>query len=241
MSKDYIVLQVRIGSTRLPGKLLLPLCGMTIFEHILRRLEKASKTSGVIVATTASTIPFINDTLKRYGAGVVVGSEEDVLSRYVTAVERYRIRNVIRATGDNPLVSIEHLDCALELHAAENADLTIFPDLPYGTGIEVIKSTALVTAGRRACDPFEREHITQYLYRHPTRFRIVRGTPETVFLRPKLRLTVDTKEDYDRMVLIYGALYRGSPVGLRCVIEYLDTAGISVDIPPGTNNGAPDE
>lgn len=233
MSKDYIVLQVRIGSTRLPGKLLFPLCGMTVFEHILRRLQKTSRTCGLVVATTDSTAPFIRDTAKRYGAGVVVGSEEDVLSRYVLAVERYEIRNVIRATGDNPLVSIEYLVRALELHRVENADLTAFPDLPYGTGIEVIKSTALVTADRRACDPLEREHITQYLYRHPTRFRIVVGTPDDAFFRRELRLTVDTKEDYDRMVRIYGALYRGSPIGLHRVIEYLDTAGIPAGDPGG--------
>ncbi|MBN2322602.1 MAG: NTP transferase domain-containing protein [Spirochaetes bacterium] len=226
MSRDYVVLQVRISSTRLPGKLLLPLCGVTIFEHILRRLKTASKTSGVVVATTAETDPFIRDTAKRYGAGVVVGSEEDVLSRYVTAVEHYRISNVVRATGDNPLVSIEYLDRALELHAAENADLTVFPDLPYGTGIEVIKSAALLTADGRACDPSEREHITKYLYNHPDLFRIVRGRPEPVFLRPELRLTIDTKEDYDRMVLVFGALYRGAPIGLGRVIEYLDTVGI---------------
>jgi len=54
----------------------------------------------------------------------------------------------------------------------------------------------------------------------------VRGRPEPVFLRPELRLTIDTKEDYDRMVLVFGALYRGAPIGLGRVIEYLDTVGI---------------
>lgn len=238
MRKDYVVLQVRIGSTRLPGKLLLPLYGKTIFEHILRRLETTSRASGLVVATTASTAPFIVDIAKRYGAEVVVGSEEDVLSRYVIAAERYGIENVVRATGDNPLVSIEYLDRALELHASENADLTVFPELPYGTGIEVIKSGALVAAGRFARDSSEREHVTRYLYKHPSRFRIVLGTPDTGFRRRELRLTVDTKEDYDSMVRIYGALYRGSPVRLRRVIEYLD--GVLSGGPAGGPEGVSD-
>ena len=223
MKKDYIVLQVRIGSTRLSGKLLLPLCGTTVFEHILRRFEAAAGACGLIVATTESTAPLIDGTVKKYGAKLVVGPEEDVLSRYIMAVERYGIEDVVRATGDNPLVSIEYLHRALALHKARRADLTVFPDLPYGTGIEVIKGSALVEAGRLTRDAYEREHITQYLYRNPDGFRITRGKPDAVLSRPSLRLTVDTREDYDRMVRIFGALYRGRPVALRRVLRYLDS------------------
>lgn len=222
MNNDYIVLQVRLGSTRLPGKLLLPLGGLTVFEHILIRLGRAMRPDGIIVATTADTAPHIESTAQRYGAGIVVGSEDDVLSRYIDAIDEYSIRNVIRATGDNPLVCIEYIDKALDLHRNEGADLTTYPILPYGTGVEVIKTDALRRVGSITCDPFEREHITQYIYRHPARFRIVLGTPHPEFQRRELHLTVDTREDYERMVKIYGMLYSGEPIPLSRVIDYLD-------------------
>jgi spore coat polysaccharide biosynthesis protein SpsF len=227
MEKDFIVLQARLGSTRLPGKLLLPLCGITVFEHILVRLGKAKGPGGVIVATTASTAPYIEKTAMRFGTPVIIGSEEDVLSRFVVAVETYGIRNVIRATGDNPLVCIEYIDKALELHRSMAADLTTYPVLPYGTGVEVIKGDALRKAARLSEDPKEREHITQYIYRRPTQFAIVLGTPRPELLRRELRLTIDTAEDYERMVRIYDALYRGGPIELTAVIEYLDRKGES--------------
>ena len=222
MKKDYIVLQVRLGSTRLPGKLLLPLCGLTIFEHILVRLSRAREPEGIIVATTASTAPHIEKIVRSYQASILIGSEDDVLSRYVAAVSKYRIRNVIRATGDNPLVCIGYIDKTLELHRSEGADLTTFPVLPYGTGVEVIRGEVLENVARLTNDRFEREHITQYIYRHPTQFRIVLGTPPPELQRRELHLTVDTKQDYDRMMQIYDALYRGEPLLLSRVIEYLD-------------------
>jgi spore coat polysaccharide biosynthesis protein SpsF len=226
MNKDYIVLQVRLESTRLPGKLLLPLCGITIFEHILMRLSRARDPDGIIVATTASTAPQIVQTAKRYGARIVIGSENDVLSRYLKAVSTYRISNVIRATGDNPLVCVEYIDKALRLHRSEGADLTTYPILPYGTGVEVIKGAIFDKLAHLTQNPFDREHVTQYIYRHPTQFRIVLGTPRPELQRRELRLTVDTSEDYKRMVEIYSALYRGDPLLLARVIEYLDRKGM---------------
>jgi spore coat polysaccharide biosynthesis protein SpsF len=222
---DAIVLQARIRSTRLPGKLLLPLCGKTIFEHILARLLAACAPDAVMVATTPSTEPRIAAAAASHGVPIHVGSEEDVLGRYAEAVSRWELRNVVRATGDNPLVSIEYIDMSLKLHRESGADLTVYPDLPYGTGVEVIRGDSLLLASASAQDPFEREHVTQYIYRHEDRFRVLRGVPEPFFCRPELRLTVDTEEDYRRMERIYGALYRGRPIGLGEVIAYLDSGG----------------
>jgi spore coat polysaccharide biosynthesis protein SpsF len=222
MDNDYIVLQVRLGSTRLPKKALLPLSGMTIFEHVLQRLSLARLPKGIIVATTKDTAPRIRYIAKRYDAPVLIGSEDDVLSRYVSCVEKWNIRNVIRATADNPLVSIEYIDRAVELHRSQNADLTIYPLLPYGTGVEVVKGKVLAGVSRLTDDPFEREHLTQYIYRHPTQYKIVRGSPEPEFRRKELRLTVDTEEDYRKMSKIYKDLYSGRPIRLIEVINHID-------------------
>ena len=225
MKGDYIVLQARLGSKRLPGKLLLPLRGASILEHILLRLKTSKEAEGIIVATTMGTAERIIDITEKHGVGIFIGSEDDVLGRYIGAVKEFRIRNVVRATADNPLVDIGYLDRALLLHRHSGADLTCFPRLPYGTGIEVIKGEVLTEIGDLTQDPFEREHITQYIYRNEDRFRIVRGTPDSDMDQPDVRLTVDTEDDYRRMKDLYENLYRGEPIRVSNALDYLHRKG----------------
>ncbi len=219
---NFIVLQVRLNSRRLPRKLLYELRGKTIFEHILIRLLQAKLPSGVIVATTEDTLPHIKGITDRYPIEVIIGPEDDVLKRYALAVEKYEIDNVIRATGDNPLVSIEYIDKTLELHLKSGADLTTYIGLPYGTGVEAVKGEAILKAGNEAVDPFEREHITQYIYRNKDLFKVVKAEPEDKLKRPDLRLTVDTIDDYRMMEKIYKNLWKDRPISLIDVIDFLD-------------------
>ncbi len=223
MGDISIVLQARIGSTRLPRKLLLPLSGVSIFEQILRRLILAKVPDRVIVATTDNSASLIQKIADKYGIPLFIGSEEDVLARFVDTIHTFDISTVVRATADNPLVSIDYIDRTLLLHSEQCADITLYPQLPYGTGIEVIESKVLEKVHRITQDPFEREHITQYIYRHEQNFAIFRGTPEKKFQRPDISLTVDTIEDYRYMCDIYDALYRGAPIPLEDVIAYLDS------------------
>jgi spore coat polysaccharide biosynthesis protein SpsF len=227
--KDCIVLQARLNSTRLPGKLLLPLAGKTMFEHILLRLARARVPDGVIVATEPSTEPYIRAAAERHGAAVLVGSEEDVLGRFVQAVRAHGLRNVVRATADNPLVSVEYIDRTLLLHHETGSDLTAYPELPYGTGVEAVKGEALERASAASRDPFEREHVTQHIYRHEGEFSVTRGVPEAAFRRFDVRLTVDTEEDYRRMADIYERLYRGEPIPLADAIAWWDRLGAGGD------------
>jgi spore coat polysaccharide biosynthesis protein SpsF len=221
MKMDYIVLQARLGSKRLPGKLLLPLGGASILEHILLRLKTSRETEGIIVATTADTAARIIHITEKHGARMFIGSEQDVLGRYIGAVKKFQIRNVVRATADNPLVDIGYLDKALVLHRDSGADLTSFPRLPYGTGIEVIKGEVLTKIGTLTRDPFEREHITQYIYHNEGTFRIIRGTPDSPMDQPDVRLTVDTEDDYRKMKDIYENLYKGEPIRVSDALDYL--------------------
>ena len=143
---------------------------------------------------------------------------------YLSSREAYGGFVVRRATGDNPLVDIEYLDRALLLHRERGADLTVFPLLPYGTGIEVLRGDVLKSLDNLATDPFEREHITQYIYRHEGDFHIVRGTPDKTMCRPDVRLTVDTEFDYQRMQDIYAHLYQGLPIKVEEVLAYMEQA-----------------
>ena len=222
MVPTAIILQVRIGSTRLPGKLLLPLGEKSIFEHVLIRLLRARIPSSLIVATTVDTVPHIEKIANYYGVSIHIGSEEDVLLRFVEARRRFQIDTIVRATGDNPLVCIPYIDRAVSLHREQGSDLTMFPLLPYGTGVEVIRGRTLEEVHEKTSDPLEREHITQYLYNHESEYRIVRGIPETDLQKPHVRLTVDTEEDYRLMCDIYENLYQGEPIGLHEVLRYLE-------------------
>lgn len=223
MKGTFVVLQARINSTRLPGKLLLPLKGISILEHILMRLVCAEIPEGVIVATTRETVPHIDNILSRYRVHLFVGSEEDVLGRFWGAVQQFGATTAVRATADNPLVCIEYLDRACKLHDNRGADLTTFPLLPHGTGVEVIRGSTIKMLNMQVTDPFEREHITQHIYRNESHFVIERGIPEESLRRPDLRLTVDTQDDYRRMSAIYNDLYGGSPIRLGDVITHLDS------------------
>jgi spore coat polysaccharide biosynthesis protein SpsF len=196
-----------------------------MFEHILLRLARARVPDGVIVATTQSTEPFIRETAERHGAAILVGSEEDVLGRFVQAVRAYDLRNVVRATADNPLVSFEYIDRTLLLHRDTSSDLTAYPELPYGTGVEAVKGETLEIASAESRDPFEREHVTQYIYRREGEFRVTRGVPDAPFRRFDVKLTVDTEEDYRGMADIYEHLYRGEPISLADAIAYYDRRG----------------
>jgi spore coat polysaccharide biosynthesis protein SpsF len=136
---------------------------------------------------------------------------------------------VVRATADNPLVSVEYIDRTLLLHRDTGSDLTAYPELPYGTGVEAVKGEALETASAESSDPFEREHITQYIYRHEGKFRVTRGVPDAAFRRLDVRLTVDTEDDYRIMAEIYEHLYRGEPIPLADAIAYRDRIAAAGD------------
>jgi spore coat polysaccharide biosynthesis protein SpsF len=218
----HIILQVRFHSNRLPGKLMLPLKGRSVFHHVLARLLACREPEKVIVATCARTVPFIERTCLYHRVDVVTGSEQDVLGRYAKSVREHGTETVVRATGDNPLVCISYLDRAVRLHLEKKPDLTVFPRLPYGTGVEVISAAALLEAEAAAGEPEEREHITRHLYLNPHRFSVLSLDPEPLFFRPGLRLTVDTVDDYLRMRRIYQSLYAGVPIPLENVIRLLD-------------------
>ncbi|MFW6181150.1 MAG: cytidylyltransferase domain-containing protein [Spirochaetota bacterium] len=218
----HIILQVRYASTRLPAKLLLPLGGLSIYEQVLTRLLACREAGKLVVATTRDTEQYIRGITARYPVSVTLGSEQDVLGRYAAALREHGTVTVVRATGDNPLVCMAHADRAVRIHHRRGADLTVFPELPYGSGVEVVRAGALEEAASKADGPDEREHVTRYIYRHPHRFWVLECRPRPFYRRPDLRLTVDTMEDYQNMQDIYRALFRDRPIPLGEVIRYLD-------------------
>jgi spore coat polysaccharide biosynthesis protein SpsF len=239
-----IFVQVRLGSTRLPRKATLPLLGGNIIQHVMRSLALVPADVRALLTDKASAeelLPFAED--EDYV--VFAGPELDVLARYCMACREYAVSRVVRATGDNPLTSASLAVKILGEHAAQGADLSHYLGCPLGTGVEVVEAEALFAAERDATAPEEREHITTFLYRHPERFAILEpmapastrladapapyGVPaERALSYPAdfaPHVSVDTRDDFDRIKSIFEALYVGRPIEAEEVVQWLQCRG----------------
>jgi spore coat polysaccharide biosynthesis protein SpsF len=215
-----IILQARMGSTRLPGKSLLPLGGSTLVEQAMARLSLV-KADVRVLATDETSAPSLASAAARSGFELLVGPAEDVLARYCLAVRRYKPDLVLRATGDNPLVSHELAALLLERRAAHPSDYAGYLGMPTGMGVELVEPEALFRAEAEALSRPEREHVCPYLYTHPELFRVDRPEAPPEYLIPGASVTVDTAADYEAILRIYGKLFDGAPIPSAAVLRYL--------------------
>lgn len=200
--KAVPIIQARIGSTRLPGKVLFDLCGRSVLAHVIGRAMAAAPGSAVIVATTTLMADdAVAAEAERCGALVHRGSEHDVLSRYYDAAMRQNADAVVRITADCPLLD-PGLVAAMAARfvsrqIAAGVDYlsnTLTRTFPRGLDVEIFTIAALGRAWREAAAPAEREHVTPYFYRHPELFRLENYADTRD--RSQLRLTLDTAEDW---------------------------------------------
>lgn len=192
-----IIVQARMTSTRLPGKVLAPIAGRPMLAWQLDRLRRVRDDVAVAVATSdgPSDDPIV-DLCGELGVPVVRGSEADVLDRYRVAAATLRADPVIRITSDCPLIDPAVSRAVLELFERGEADYasnTLERTFPRGLDTEVLSSETLAAAWHEASQPFEREHVTPYIYRNPSRFRLrnLRNERDEGYRR----WTVDTPAD----------------------------------------------
>ncbi|HOV62268.1 MAG TPA: acylneuraminate cytidylyltransferase [Spirochaetia bacterium] len=215
-----IFLQVRLSSSRLPRKALLPLKGITVIEHAMLSLKQAHADVYALLTDheSGATLKGLASPL---GFEVFEGDPDDVLLRYASATEYYGVERVIRATGDNPLVSAILVDEIVKLHEECNADYSGFLGPPLGTCVEVVKASSLLCANSEAQDPYEREHVNPFLYRRPERFVINRPEARDEVSFRDARVTLDTPEDYKYISRIYDDLYVGRPIEAEELVCWL--------------------
>jgi spore coat polysaccharide biosynthesis protein SpsF len=218
-----VILQARLGSTRLPGKVLMPLGGATLIEQAMIRLSLVAADLRVL-ATDEKSAASLAPLAERRGFELVVGPEDDVLARYCVAIRRFKPDLVLRATGDNPLVSYELAELLVERRASNSSDYAGFLGMPTGMGVELVSAEALLRAEAEAREGREREHVCPYLYGHPELFRLDRPEAPTDYLLPGASVTVDTAADYEAVLKLYGALYDGSPISDAAILRYLKEA-----------------
>ena len=208
------ILQARTSSTRLPGKVLLDLCGAPMLQRQIERVRRAQGIGTLVVATsTDASDDAVAALCGRIGVACHRGPLDDVLARFQGAAEAFGPSDhIVRLTGDCPLTDPQVIDSVIASHLDSNADYTsntLKLTFPKGQDVEVFRAEHLATAAREATDPFEREHVTPFLYRHPERFRLA-GLERDPPLGG-LRWTVDTPEDFAFVTRVYAALYPANP------------------------------
>jgi spore coat polysaccharide biosynthesis protein SpsF len=199
--KTIIILQARMGSQRLPGKSLMPVWrDMSLLELILARITRARLAGRVVLATTRESRddPLV-DIARKYEVAVVRGSEDDVLGRFVQALDAYPADAVVRACADNPLLDPVMIDNLITFfwnrqpcdYAMNLGPVTGFPD---GVGVEMVSADALRRVDRETCDPSHREHVLTYIHDNPA-FVSKWLYADDAHKRPEYRLDIDFPED----------------------------------------------
>ncbi|MFW6360574.1 MAG: cytidylyltransferase domain-containing protein [Spirochaetota bacterium] len=217
-SRVGVFLQVRLDSSRLPGKALLTLGGKSVVRLAMEAL-RAVPAEVYALLTDAESSQGLTEYAAAAGFEVYTGPKDDVLKRYARAIEYYQVETVIRATGDNPLVSGECAARLLELYRSRSVDYSGFYGLPVGTGVECVRAEALLRADRSAAGAYEREHVCPYLYNNPQQFVIYRPSAPPECFAPELRVTLDTERDYRRLLTIFDSLYTGEPISTERLIR----------------------
>lgn len=221
------VIQARMTSTRLPGKVLMQAAGRPMLAHQIARVRRASAVDTVCIATTtnADDDPVVA-LAEAEGMAVFRGSEPDVLDRFVGAAESAGAEIAVRLTGDCPLTDPALIDAVVDLFRDSDPPVDYatnsFPRTwPIGLDVEVASMTALRTANAEASDTYDREHVMPFLYRQPERFRIASyRAPEDL---SGYRWTLDERSDYELLVRVLETLVPENPgFGWRDVIALLD-------------------
>jgi spore coat polysaccharide biosynthesis protein SpsF len=199
------IIQARMGSNRLPGKVLMDLGGQTVLARVVRRLERSQQIGKLVVAmTSAPADDEIVDECKRLQVSSFRGSEDDVLDRYCQAARSYPADAVVRITSDCPLIDPTLVDETIRVLRDDHADYAsnVFPrTYPRGLDAEVFTSAALEHAWREARESYEREHVTPYLYEHPRTFRLASISGDVD--HSHYRWTLDTPGDLELLRAIY--------------------------------------
>jgi len=225
-----VFVQVRLGSTRLPGKALLGLRGGCVIQHVMRAVRTVEADVRALL-TDARSEAALRPLADAEGFRLLVGPDEDVLARFCMASRQWSVDQVIRVTGDNPLTSASLARAILREHREAATDLSHYLGIPWGTGVEVVQASALFAAERDSRRADEREHITTFIYRHPDRFRILEALAPAHASYAEGRATVDTPEDMERIRRLFEELYDGEPIEIERAITWL-----KAHLPEGSPN-----
>jgi spore coat polysaccharide biosynthesis protein SpsF len=167
-----------------------------------------------VLACTEDSFAAFKPLAEEAGFELIAGPKDNVLERYCITIRHFGIQQVIRATGDNPFVFADAAAAITAEALALGADYAGYSSgLPLGAGVESVSAKALLRAEAEAAKPYDKEHVCPYLYTHPELFLLHRPLAPLRWQGPDIRLTVDTREDYERAQSLYAAMDRLETAG----------------------------
>ncbi len=216
------IIQVRTGSSRLPGKILEKLNGITVLECFFEQLEYSQSLKNKIIATSSnSRDDVIVDFAKENNIEFFRGSETDVLDRFYKCAQEFSIQDIVRMTPDCPFIDPIVIDKVINFYVNNTFDFvsnTLQRTFPYGNDVEVFSFTALETSWKNAKKPSEREHVTPFIYNNPNMFSITQVKYSKNLTH--LHWTLDRKEDLMFIRAIYKKI-RKKPILIEDILQIL--------------------
>lgn len=217
----WIIIQARVGSSRLRAKVLKMIQGKTVLQHDIERCLRTRLTDGIVIATTREPEAeriirvckiFPEDKVKYY-----CGSVEDVLSRYYESARMVGAQTIVRITSDCPLLDPEIVNDMIKVFFEKRKQTKYIdylsntdpPSFPHGLDVEIFTFDALERAFHEATPSEEREHVTPYIRNHPEIFRQENFSQETD--QSHFRWTLDYPEDFEFIKTVYDRLYPVNP------------------------------
>lgn len=216
--KVVSTVEIRMSSSRLPGKSMMSIVGKSIFELLIERVKRAKLIDEIVVATTLNEKDTIIEELsKKLSVSCFRGSEDDVLGRVLNAARSVNADVILELWGDNPLTDPQVLDSLIKYYLENNYDCvgTTLPNFTktYPTGISalIFSRHTLEEVNELTENPIDRENVSNYIYEHPEKYKIASLPCPTELNYPHLRFTVDEKEDFELIKTIYENLYPMNP------------------------------
>ena len=229
LRNDGIVIFSRMGSTRLPGKALLPLGKSTVLGCVINQLRYCLGCDELVVATSNLKVDDpIASFAESQGVAVFRGAHSDVIGRTTSCMKFYDFQNIVRISGDSPFIDPELVDKALAIHHELSADITTnIPGrtFPYGQSVEVLSRKAVSELADKTTDAADREHVTSYVYKNKDEFNIQNFTAKSTKYAG-LRLVIDTASDYERALRIFSLVGDDSTI---VSLEDVVTAATSLE------------
>lgn len=209
------IIEARMTSSRLPGKVMLPIGGKPALEVLVNRLKRSRKLDKIVVATTTNKDDDVLETLAaKLGVYCFRGSENDVLGRVLGAARSVSADIIVEITGDCPFVDPGLVDRAIMEYVESNVDYasnTITSTFPNGFDVQVFSTKILAKVDALTQDPIDRVHVSYYIYQHPDIFKLHNWTASDQESGPELRVTLDEDLDYQVLCKIYDAISPTKP------------------------------
>jgi len=230
--KTIAIVQARMGSTRLPGKVLRELSGETVLTRVIGRVQRMRRIDDLVIATSTQSVDDPIVAMARQNTVQVFrGSEENVLDRYYQAACAFKAEVVVRITSDCPLIDPEVSDDVIQQFFTDQPDYasnTLERTYPRGLDTEVMTLAARQRAWDEASEPYQRVHVTPYLYQNPQLFKLLSITGAGD--HSQHRWTLDTGEDLEFLKAVYARLIGKSDFGWRDVLRLIEREPALVEI-----------